>query len=347
MKYATFFKIALSGLLFTCHTSAVFCQQWTGPNNTSAPIHRFGRVGFGIAAPTEQLHIRNGNLFLEDFSSSPVSARQNSTLYFGGILENNQNGMGLYYAGAGNINVRASNTSGLLFNVDNAKGKTERMRITANGNVGIGSNNPYRLLTVNGDVTLANYNTSGSGNQGNGFSGLEILGNNQVPTRRGISLDPDPSGAMNFFVNSNQGTAAFNFKDGNGGAVLMTINATSGEVGVGTVNTAGYKLAVNGFVRAKKVVVETGWSDFVFYENYTLRPLAEVEKHINEKGRLPEIPSAAEIETKGADVGELLRLHMQKIEELTLYIIAQNKRIEALENEINTSKVGSIHHPKE
>ncbi len=93
-------------------------------------------------------------------------------------------------------------------------------------------------------------------------------------------------------------------------------------------------MCVNGFVRAKKVVVETTWSDFVFDEKYNLIPLNEVEKFINSNHHLPSIPSAKEIETNGGDLGELVKLQMQKIEELTLYIIQQNKRIVVLESKI-------------
>lgn len=337
MKKTTFFKIVSPVLFITCGIFQAFSQQWTGPNNTSAPIFRTGFVGIGITTPGQHIHVRNGNIFLENFASGVIASKQNATLYLGGLIDKNQNGMRLFYSGAGNIDVRANHPSGLLFNVDNTNGRTERMRISANGNVGIANANPYKLLTVNGDVALANYNTSGKGNQGDGFSGLEILGNNQAPTRRGISLDPDPGGSFNFYVNSNQRPSAFNFMDGAAGTLLMTINAVDGNVGIGTGNTAGYKLAVNGFVRAKKVVVETGWSDFVFYDDYRLMPLLEVEQHIKEQGHLPEIPAASEIETNGADVGRLLQLQMQKIEELTLYIIEQNKRIEALEKKINGS----------
>ena len=69
----------------------------------------------------------------------------------------------------------------------------------------------------------------------------------------------------------------------------------------------------------------------MFDKNYHLSTLAEVEQYIKKNGHLPEIPSATEIEKNGVDVGEQLKLQMQKIEELTLYIIEQNKRIAALE----------------
>jgi len=121
---------------------------------------------------------------------------------------------------------------------------------------------------------------------------------------------------------------------GNGGAYFAGTTIIDGNVGIGTnlsTNTDNFKLSVNGNIRGKKVVVETGWSDFVFEPSYKLMKLEEVEKFIKENGHLPQIPSAKEIETNGGDVGELMKLQMQKIEELTLYIIEQNKRIEALE----------------
>ncbi|MBA3704973.1 MAG: hypothetical protein H0W84_03460 [Bacteroidetes bacterium] len=129
------------------------------------------------------------------------------------------------------------------------------------------------------------------------------------------------------------------FVIGNGVDYQSPSNAVTvlknGQVGIGTpltdLTSAPYKLVVNGDIRTKKVVVETGWSDFVFEENYKLKPLEEVETFIKQNGHLPEIPSANDVECNGGDLGELVKLQMQKIEELTLYIIEQNKRIGALE----------------
>jgi hypothetical protein len=120
-----------------------------------------------------------------------------------------------------------------------------------------------------------------------------------------------------------------------GGIARITVNA-QGNVGIATDLTSAtfsdaYKLAVNGSIRAKRVVVETGWSDFVFEKNYSLKNLQEVELYIKQNGHLPEIPSAKDIENNGGDLGELVKLQMQKIEELTLYLIEQNKKIELLE----------------
>ena len=104
-----------------------------------------------------------------------------------------------------------------------------------------------------------------------------------------------------------------------------------GDVGIGTTNTDGWKLAVSGKVRAKEINVETEWSDFVFENDYKLPTLQEVENHIKEKGHLQDIPSAKEVAENGIYLGEMDSKLLQKIEELTLYAIAQDKKIKELQ----------------
>lgn len=111
-----------------------------------------------------------------------------------------------------------------------------------------------------------------------------------------------------------------------------------GNVGIGTTEPGDNKLAVNGKIRAKEVVVETGWSDFVFEDNYILMTLENVESYIEENKHLPDIPSAKEIEENGISLGKSQALLLQKIEELTLHIIEQNKRIYKLEQEVEAAK---------
>ena len=114
----------------------------------------------------------------------------------------------------------------------------------------------------------------------------------------------------------------------NDGSLLMS----AGNLGVGTTDPK-YKLDVNGIIRAREVVInlEDG-ADFVFEENYPLRPLSEVSDFIQANKHLPEIPSAADMVNNGLDMGEFQIKLLQKIEELTLYIIEQDKRIKELEN---------------
>jgi hypothetical protein len=93
------------------------------------------------------------------------------------------------------------------------------------------------------------------------------------------------------------------------------------------------KLAVNGRIRAKEVVVETNWSDYVFDPGYRLAPLSEVEQHIKAEKHLPGMPSAQQVAQNGISLGDMQARLLQKVEELTLHVIAQEKRIQKLEEE--------------
>ncbi len=165
-----------------------------------------------------------------------------------------------------------------------------------------------------------------------GLNSTLLFGQESVSTGNwgqwGIEYD-NVKGGLNFwkpFGSSNFGNNFLFIKD-------------NGSVGIGTDLTdpgnAPYKLAVNGTIRAKEMVVETGWSDFVFAPTYKLLPLAELEKFIKANEHLPDIPSANEISTNGLKIAETQTLMMQKIEELTLYIIEQNKKLLELQTKIN------------
>ena len=108
-----------------------------------------------------------------------------------------------------------------------------------------------------------------------------------------------------------------------------------GNVGIGTSNPDS-KLAVNGTIHSKEVKVDmTGWPwpDYVFNKEYVLPTLEEVEKQINEKGHLENIPSEKEVVENGLNLGEMNAKLLQKIEELTLYNIQQSKEIQVLKKE--------------
>ncbi|MGV3695765.1 hypothetical protein [Flavobacterium sp.] len=100
------------------------------------------------------------------------------------------------------------------------------------------------------------------------------------------------------------------------------------------VNVSAYKLFVKGGILAHEVRVSTTWADYVFNEDYNLKPLSEVEAFIKTNGHLPNIPSAATVEQEGIEVGQMAKMQQEKIEELTLYIIHQNKEIEKLKTQI-------------
>lgn len=148
------------------------------------------------------------------------------------------------------------------------------------------------------------------------------------------------AGQMRFAINS----------DGNVGIGTTTpgakldINGTtySRKVFIGTpdastiANIGGNLLAVNGtavFVKAKVALYGSEWPDYVFSPAYSIYPLDSLERFINLNGHLPEIPTASDVEKNGIDLGDNQVLLLKKIEELTLIVIEQNKRIEKLEKE--------------
>ena len=101
-------------------------------------------------------------------------------------------------------------------------------------------------------------------------------------------------------------------------------------VGIGTNDPGSYKLAVEGKIGARGVDVKVGsWADFVFEEDYALKPLAEVATFIKENKHLPDVPSEAEVLEKGIDIAKMDAILLQKIEELTLYIIELKKEKDA------------------
>ncbi len=112
----------------------------------------------------------------------------------------------------------------------------------------------------------------------------------------------------------------------------------AGNMGIGTFPSSNFRLAVNGKIRAKEVIVESGWADFVFEPGYFLPSLKEVKSHIDHFGHLKGIPTTAEVNENGISLGEINSLLLQKIEEMTLYMIKADERIDALEKEVKSLK---------
>jgi hypothetical protein len=129
-------------------------------------------------------------------------------------------------------------------------------------------------------------------------------------------------------------------------AKLMQVKGT-GQVLIGNTNTpSGYKLYVESGILTEKVKVAvkntTNWADYVFDKKYKLLSLKEVEKYVKINKHLPNVPSAEEVVKEGIDMATMDAKLLEKIEELTLYVIQLNKKTEQLEkaNKATTSKKG-------
>ncbi|WP_276090967.1 hypothetical protein [Pedobacter sp. JY14-1] len=200
------------------------------------------------------------------------------------------------------------------------------------GNVGLGNQSPQYKLDVSGDFRVQSGSNLFAYNgladvllkfAGRGSGGRAMV--HDTNNRLTLNCEGDFTGGTSigtnvYFSEVPSGTSYIQF----------------GNVGIGTTNTQGYKLAVAGNMIAEsvKVKLKGAWPDYVFTKDYKLPTLAETETHIKEKGYLPGIPSAAEVTENGVELGEMNKKLLQKIEELTLHLISKEKEINELKKSV-------------
>ncbi|MCW3110035.1 MAG: hypothetical protein JWQ09_4541 [Segetibacter sp.] len=287
-----------------------------------------GNVGIGTTTPGSKLHVKNNpgtnGLYVEG---------NDSWIGFG----DNNNYLG------GQTTFRAIPTAIANAVISGTNGNSFFSAI--GGNVGIGTTTPGAKLdvtVVDLGATAGNYKPltrltgSGPGNtfMVNDFVYRESAGSDWYSTSyiRGISVDNSflvPGASLKSWIKQKPNGDIISF--GSNADTYMSIVA--GNVGIGTTTPGIYKLAVNGDAIFKKVQVKTStpWPDYVFHPAYELRSLSSLETYINENNHLPDVPSAKEVEKGGLDLGSTQALLLKKIEELTLYIIEQDKKIEKLQ----------------
>lgn len=187
-------------------------------------------------------------------------------------------------------------------------------------------------VEIENNLVLDNYDIfheSGNAPTSKTFNNVQVTDGflNLVFTNIGSGGEVENPKLSGFEVLPSQGSTG----GGNSGSWMFSNqNAyyTGGNVGIGTI-TPDEKLSVNGKIHTKEVRVDlVGWSDFVFHDDYDLPSLQEVENYIKEKGHLKDIPSAKEVLENGILVGDMNAKLLQKIEELTLYVIEQQKLLE-------------------
>ncbi len=179
--------------------------------------------------------------------------------------------------------------------------------IRNNGNIGVGTPEPEYNLHVKGSTYTNHFTLWDDTNQP--LDGYVLKSDAQ-----GKATWIDPGELSLWQLNSN-GT---------------DISYLNGNVGIGTTVSNNYKLSVAGKILAEEleIVLSVPTSDYVFYDDYNLKPLNEVEAFIKEHKHLPEVPSAEEFIKNGYGVGEMDDLLLRKVEELTLYTIEQQKQLD-------------------
>ncbi len=234
----------------------------------------------------------------------------------------------------------------------------EALTITNSG-IGIGTSSPNYNLEVAGTFGISL----------NGSYPRKLVTYTNMGYSAGYRAMMFGSESNLYYVSDGAVTIAFNYDPkintdsnfiGNGseiifrrGTTFLTPNATDngwnnnlflqdGNVGIATTDTKGYKFAVNGSVIATKMVVKlnANWADFVFKPDYDLPKLETVAKFINKNGHLPNIPTEQEVEKDGIDLGSMNTKLLQKVEELTLYLIEMKKEVDKLKKEVAELKKG-------
>ncbi|WP_430906177.1 discoidin domain-containing protein [Maribacter sp. 2-571] len=171
---------------------------------------------------------------------------------------------------------------------------------------------PFSGLTVNGRYVMVHL-VSGTGS---------FLSLAEVEVYGGTGGGTGPVGSSPWTTGAN-------------GIDFNAAGTATGNVGIGTGAQTNYRLAVDGTIHAREVVVDNdSWPDYVFGQHYHLPSLKEVREHIDAHGHLMNVPSEAEVRANGVHLGEMNKILLEKIEELTLYMLEQDALQKQLEEEL-------------
>lgn len=290
-------KLLASVILLGITINSSFAQHWSGNSNITDPIYRDGSVGIGSSTPAAKLDV--------NFFNANGAIPQYGLLLRTNSFHNGPNAESSYYLKA----------------TDDGNGAVAFI-VKGNSLVGIGTGSPAHTLDVRGNIyTDGNMIIDG---------GDLIL--KRTTASYGHIVRPNVDGYRNLAFTVEGGGQLENV------AVNANLSVFNGNVGIGTNNLGTNKLAVEGNIAARgvKVTLLNPFPDYVFESTYQLRPLASLSKYINQNKHLPGIPSAAEVKKDGGiELGDMNVRLLEKVEELTLYILELNKKLEAQQKKID------------
>lgn len=336
-------------------TNAITAGSYLGTSNNNDVIFKRQAVAAGLIATNKTSLGVNSSAM-----ANSISIGANSGQYSSGFGHNTYVG---HDSGRGNS---ASILNSGSFNtfVGDISGE---YNTTGSENIFIGVQTGYGNTTGTQNVYLGNQAGGNSGNSArNVFLGHSAGSEFQVGNNNcfiGYRSGNETVGSNNVFLGTNTGET---FQGSN--RLLIDVQDTqnsliwgdfandqlkfNGKVGIGGNTTTGfgnypttaggvsvsnYNLFVKGGILTEEVRVNiaSSWADYVFNKDYNLKSLPEVEKFISANGHLPNVPSAAQVREQGIELGEMSKIQQEKIEELTLYIIQLNKKLEAQEKKID------------
>jgi len=353
-------KLYLTSLSFFILTVSLLAQ------NTEINITQTNGIGVNTANPTDYFHVEVPETFTEDGIFSQINRQANEDIKaFRGISITNPGfGIGGHFTG-GFRGVYAAGIGGTydanypVYGIFSEATGTTGERIGAysravGGDINIGMFSEAvggdtnlaakfgdgdveveNLMRINASNSTGRLTISNSDNIGSYAAALRIYAsNNGSETTYGSYVNAS---------NSGQGTAigfrADAAQEGDFAFYGIGDSYFTGDVRIG-LNTnpdgGSYKLIVDGKILSEEVRVQNSadWPDYVFAKNYNLLPLPQVEAYIRAHHHLPNIPPAAEIEKEGIPLGQMQIKLMEKVEELTLHLIAQQKEIETLKHQV-------------
>ena len=317
----------------------IFTNNTDGTDPNYPPTEKFtvlgnGNIGIGTTTPTAKLHIENGEN--SDAAILATSSENNKLIVSSGSSQptycqtfkitqqfNDDRNNGYI-----SFNRGASTAGGFLTFGTNGE---ERFRIDTNGNVGIGTTSPNQKLDVEGSIYTSGYLLSAIG------LSLGVYGQHSEWRNFNYGSYIDIQNSQNA-IRFRYGSSPVVMAEVNSDGIIVTGTGTStfgGNVGIGTTTPGIYQLNVNGKIRANEVVVNTTGADFVFAPDYKLHTLSELESYIKENSHLPDIASATEMKENGMNMSEMQTKLLQKIEELTLYVIELKKENENLNKRLS------------
>ncbi|WPU95845.1 hypothetical protein SNE25_09980 [Mucilaginibacter sabulilitoris] len=292
--------------------------QRVGSGSTGAIISAQGFANAGGAGGYLRL-VKSRGTALGSFVTT-ASGDAFGTVDFMGVNSGSVIGYGAriigYQDGAANSTYLPGKLSFFTGNASNAL--TERMTITSSGNVGIGAPAPISVFQVgNGSSTFS----VGSANSVNLHYGTSYIGFNAARNNGNWTVSTNSV--------SNGGGVIYSDVFGNIYMVPIASNGTEPQTltDQDIKSMIAFSITPTGVVRAKQIKVETtNWPDYVFQREYQLPSLQEVKTYIDQHQHLPEVPSEEQITKEGLNLGEMNKLLMKKVEELTLYLIEKDKK---------------------
>lgn len=273
---------------------AVF-SQWT--TNGSNIYFSGGSVSIGTAAVNGVLQVYGGATFLESLN--------------------------LGYGASTAVMTTDASGKPICFQI----GGTEYARLAGNGYFGLGTSSPSTQLEIaggsNGGFGPVMRLTGGGGINAQVAIDLATYSPGaNAPAGRIMATDDGAYGSSISFLSKVPGQNTDSLQ------TRLFISDT-GNIGINTINTQGYRLAVNGsaIFTSARVKAYGNWPDYVFAKEYRLPSLDSLSRFIQYNGHLPDIPSADSMQSAGIDLGGTDAALLKKVEELTLYLIDQNKTL--------------------